>query len=470
MMLQLLVVSLAWGVLAFGAVYAWAYWPLMIALGVVAGAGLATSSPLAWPELRGLAAAMSLVAAATTIQLVPLPVSTLKVLSPATLPLLDQLVPGFAADAAARHPLSIDPALTRTALALFAILSLTVVGVARLLSRNGATGLVERLAVLGVVVALIGIVQGPTSGRIYGFWQPEAGHSNSFGPFVNRNHFAGWMLMAVPLALGPLWDGIAGGLRGVKPDWRHRLLWFSSPEANRLMLLAGAVILMALSLVLTMSRSGMSALAIALLMAAWLAVRSSSSGSRKAATVAYLTAVLVVVVGWVGADAIAQRFGQLPKGAIVRRSGAWSDALGIARDVPLTGTGLNTYGVATLFYQRHDLTIHYAQAHNDYLQLAAEGGVLLLVPTILCVLAFVVAVRRRFREDTGRRAYWLRAGAVLGLVAVAFQESVEFSLQMPGNAALFAVLCGIALHRTPAPLCRPRRRRVSSPPRPPLAA
>jgi hypothetical protein len=40
-------------------------------------------------------------------------------------------------------------------------------------------------------------------------------------------------------------------------------------------------------------------------------------------------------------------------------------------------------------------------------------------------------------------------GAVTGIASIALQETVEFSLQMPGNAALFAVLCGIALHRAP---------------------
>src|SRR4029077_10276375 len=113
--------------------------------------------------------------------------------------------------------------------------------------------------------------------------------------------------------------------------------------------------------------------------------------------------------------------------------------------------GLNTYGVATLFYQQHDLAQYYAQAHNDYLQLAAEGGLLLLVPAAACVVAFITAVRRRFKEETSTSGYWVRVGAVTGLAAIALQETVEFSLQMPGNAVLFAVLCGIALHDSNPP-------------------
>ena len=91
-----------------------------------------------------------------------------------------------------------------------------------------------------------------------------------------------------------------------------------------------------------------------------------------------------------------------------------------------------------MVYQEHELTLHFAEAHNDYLQLAAEGGLLLTIPAALCVASFVIAVRRRFSDEQSIGAYWLRVGAVTGLVAIGLQETVDFSLQMPGNAALFA--------------------------------
>ena len=88
------------------------------------------------------------------------------------------------------------------------------------------------------------------------------------------------------------------------------------------------------------------------------------------------------------------------------------------------------------------------EAHNDYLELVAEGGLLLGVPILVALVLFVREVWRRFREaadDT--RTYWLRAGAVTGLVAIALQEFFDFTLQMPGAAALFVVLAAIAIHR-----------------------
>jgi len=105
-----------------------------------------------------------------------------------------------------------------------------------------------------------------------------------------------------------------------------------------------------------------------------------------------------------------------------------------------------------LFYQRNDPTLHYTAAHNDYLQLAAEGGLLVGIPIAWAVVVLVRTIRRRFSES-GREtaAYWIRVGAVTGLIAIALQEVVDFSLQIPANACLFAFLCAIAIHRVPEP-------------------
>jgi O-antigen ligase len=122
----------------------------------------------------------------------------------------------------------------------------------------------------------------------------------------------------------------------------------------------------------------------------------------------------------------------------------------VVRRYPIAGTGLNTYSVAMIFYQQFNRPVRYSQAHNDYLQLAAEGGLLLTVPAAIAIVVFVRVLRRRFAQETSASTYWIRRGAVVGLLAIALQEIVEFSLQMPGNAFLFAVLCAIALHRTPS--------------------
>jgi O-antigen ligase len=439
----------AWGALAFGAVYPWAYWPL------AAGACLAgvTATIVARGRAdvadRPLRLALAALAVAVLFQLFPLPAGVLAAISPHTVEILRGLNPAFAAGLLPSHPLSVWPRDTLTALALYASFAVLLIGMARLLSVTGSRRLVEALTALGLLLALVGIVQKPLySGAIYGMWELELGRT-PFGPFVNRNHFAGWMIMVLPLTLALLSAGIDRSMRGLKPGWRSKVLWFSSPEASQLMLIAAASVVMALSVMLTMSRSGIIAFTLSLLVMGWFALRALGDRARRATAAVSLAVLLLVVVTWAGPDALVTRFTSGEWGELSNRRGAWADARSVIQHFPLVGTGLNTYWAAALFYQQHELTHFFAQAHNDYLQLAAEGGVLLVVPALVCLGIFIRDVRRAMREQRGSMSWWLRAGAVTSLLAIACQEVVEFSLQMPGNAALFAVVCAIALHRPP---------------------
>lgn len=93
-------------------------------------------------------------------------------------------------------------------------------------------------------------------------------------------------------------------------------------------------------------------------------------------------------------------------------------------------------------------------------QLLAAGGLIVGLPMLVTLAAFTREIRRRFREaQDDTITYWLRAGAVTGLVAIALQETVEFCLQIPGNAVVFTVLAAIAIHHPPA---EQTRRNISS--------
>jgi O-antigen ligase len=439
--------AIVWGALAFGGVYAWAYWPLA---GVCLLSGclaiyVARDAPVK-PADAPLRLVLTVVAGAILVQLFPLPVHTLSTISPHTVDLLHKLNPAFAAGLMRWHAISVWPNDTLVAFALYASLALLLVGTARLLSATGSRRLVQALTVFGVILALIGIIQKPLySGAIYGLWPLDIGRM-PFGPFVNRNHFAGWMLMALPLTLALLSGGIHRSMRGLKPGWRHKVLWFSSPEASQLILVAAAAVIMALSLMLTMSRSGIAAFMLSLVIMASFVVSASDTRSRRLASTACFVLLVIIVVVWSGPEVLASRFAAGDWGEFNNRRGAWTDAWSVVRDFPLSGTGLNTYWAAALFYQHHELEYFFAQSHNDYFQIAAEGGLLLVLPVIACIAVFVRNVSRSMYDGRGSMGWWLRAGAVTSLLAIACQETVEFSLQMPGNAVLFTIICAIALH------------------------
>ena len=442
--------AIAWGALAFGGVYAWAYWPLAGAclLSGCLATYVARDAPLKSGDAP-LMVALMVLAGAILVQLLPLPVATLSTFSPHTVDVLHKLNPAFAAGLIRWHAISVWPHDTLVAFVLYTSLALLFVGTARLLSMTGSDRLVQALTVFGVILALIGIIQKPLyTGSIYGLWPLDIGRM-PFGPFVNRNHFAGWMLMALPLTLAMLSGGIHRSMRGLKPGWRHKVLWFSSREASQLILVAAAAVIMALSLMLTMSRSGIAAFMLSLVIMASFVVRASDTRARRLASTASFVLLVVIVVVWSGPEVLASRFAAGDWGEFNNRRGAWTDAWSVVRDFPLSGTGLNTYWAAALFYQRHELDYFFAQAHNDYFQIAAEGGLLLILPVVACIGLFVRNVSRTMYDRRGSMAWWLRAGAVTSLLAIACQETVEFSLQMPGNAVLFTIVCAIALHNPP---------------------
>lgn len=474
---------IVWGTLAFGAVYPWAYQPLAVAAALTGLAALVQA--FRRRRLRAgddglLLTALALVIAGACLQAVPLPPRLRTTLSPASEDYFREYDPVYrlayeasrgsavvvgalAPQSVPRRPLSLDAGATWRGVLLLGAFTVLLAGLVRTFARSGITRLARWLIGFGVLVALIGIVQKAVLGdhafagmRIYGFWEPTYRLTTPFGPFVNKNHFAGWMLLTLPLAMGYLAGLAEGGLQQVR-GWRKRLLWLSSQAGGQTQLLVLAIAVMTLSLLMTLSRSGIGGLVIAIALTSLAGARAPRSVKARAGLAVSLILLVIVVFQWSSVD-LAARFDTLPE-AVSMRLQAWSDGWAIVKDFPFTGTGLNTYGAATLKYQTGDRVLHFREAHNEYLQVAAEGGLMLGVPAALALFAFVWIVRRRFaRSKDDRLTHWVRVGATTGLVAIAVQSCVEFSLQMPGITAFAVVLMAMALHE-PMPPPQSRRHR-----------
>jgi O-antigen ligase len=178
----------------------------------------------------------------------------------------------------------------------------------------------------------------------------------------------------------------------------------------------------------------------------WFVLRTRHDSSRRRLAVAGLLVIGVVSLGWAGLDTVADRFAQGPG----NRLDVWTDTLHIVRDFPLTGTGLNTYDTAMAGYEVLDV-LYARDAHNDYLEVVSDGGLLVGLPALLLLLLVIVEARRRLKAEHDSRMRWIRLGALTGMVGIAAQELVEFSLQIPANAVLFTVLCGLALREAEEP-------------------
>jgi O-antigen ligase len=466
-----IIATLGWGVLLFGAPYPWTYLPLLAACLGVGAWGLLRSRDADRLRHTTLLVGLIATAGAALVQLIPIPQPTLARVSPSADAFLRRTDVDYGAAAfllkgeadrggegvtsTARHPLSIDPAATRRGLLFLACFGIFLVGAAHGLHRSDVKRIAAGLLILGTLVAVVGIAhRGSGGGKIYGLWQPRFS-LHPFGPFVNRNHFAGFMLMCIPVSVGYLSAASYRAVRRLSSGWHARMVWLGSADASRLALAAFGLFLMVFSLALTLSRSGLACFAVSLPVMIWLAMscgpgrvdEQRKSAPRRLVATVWIFLLLAIVVSWAGLDAIATRFASTEGGPLGGRMAIWSDSLRILRDFPWTGTGLNTFGAISTTYQTSDLQFRYLELHNDYLQIAVEGGLLLIVPALVLMGGLVLAIWRVFsRSEDDVMTFRIRAGAVTGLIAIALQEIVDFSLQMPGNAAFFTLLAAIALH------------------------
>jgi O-antigen ligase len=459
--------TLVWGALAFGAVYPWAYRPLVIACAVL-GSVILLVERRGRPRIGLLAGGLAIIALSIAVQLIPLSTDTVASLNPGGDAFLRQHNLSYgrvaiqspetlpADDGPAAHALSIEPERTRLALSLFIPLALFLLGMTRLLSVTGAAPFARALTIFGVTLALIGIVQYALIGDdprplVYGFWKPRY-VAHPFGPFINANHFAGWMLMAIPVAIALLFDELTQALDEAAST-THRVPLAGSPRIGSLILLAFAVVLMGLALMLTQSRSGIAAFFVGVLLLASLLWRRQRKTTTRLTVAVVCVLLFGVTAQWAGLETFVSKFNGpalSEVGSFGGRLSAWRDTLRIIQASPVTGMGLDTYGTTMILFQTPGLDVHFQEAHNEYLQLAAEGGLLVCVPILLTLIVFVANVGRRFRQaPKGGTTYWLRIGAVISLICIALQSLVDFSLQMPGNAALFAAVAALAIHQSP---------------------
>lgn len=304
---------------------------------------------------------------------------------------------------------------------------------------------VRRLAAvfmaLGFAHAVGGILwhyQG--SGRAY--WGATAGGS-AFGPFINRNNFASLMGMTLLLGFGFL---LSLGHR--RQDASSAFGAPASPglEKGSKRLLFGFVIaVMAGALGLSLSRGGIvSTLAALSVLAIVIGVQRNTR--RHLWRVAAAVAAALAFTVWLAARPLLDRLGTITEGkSIAARTGIWEDTLRIATDFPLFGTGFGTFAEVYPRYQ----TVHAGGvvqfAHNDWVQLLAEGGLAGTLAVFVLIGGYVTAALKRLRRRHDREVIFLALGGLGGMLAFLLHSFTEFNAHIPANALWFTVLAALTL-------------------------
>lgn len=280
--------------------------------------------------------------------------------------------------------------------------------------------------IFGFLVSLFAIIQHFTfNGKLY--WSvtlpPNAG---PFGPFVNRDDFAGFVELTAPLGLA--------------------LLFFRASRREHLTLLLLFTIVPIAAVILSASRGGIIGVAFEFVLLLFFShVRRIGRKQLLGATA--LAVVAVVFIVWLGASEAIERFEQLAPQEISpgSRVSMYRDAWQIFDHHPWFGTGLGTFRVVYPRYVSnyyHGLIVDHA--HNDYLELLADMGVV----GGLCGLSFVVLLFWRglasVRSPEGHARLPVRAGSITACAGLLLHSMVDFNLHIPSNALLFLLLASVA--------------------------
>ena len=280
--------------------------------------------------------------------------------------------------------------------------------------------------------------------KIYWFRQLTQGGS-LFGPYVNRNHYAGLMEMLFPLVLGLFLF--------YKPQVPYRTFrekmsgLFNLKETNIYIVLGFSAVLIATSIFLTSSRSGIVSLCVSLIFFGILFLYRGMD-KKKAVVIVLIGVLIALAVGWFGWGPVVERFGTVkgPQGNIEgARLTIWKDSVNIIKDFPLAGTGFGTFVNIYPGYRTIAGDYLAEHAHNDYLELFSDGGILAVLIIGWFLITFFYKSFRVFRKRREIYSVYMFIAAVTGMFALSVHSIADFNLHIGANGLYFFFLMGLAV-------------------------
>ena len=351
---------------------------------------------------------------------------------PAALPILALLLLGivqsiaFTGGDGQRWSLSMDVEATRQTLTILFFLGFAFIVASNfLVTRERLLRLANALTIFGAALAAFALVQHFAWNGSFYWLRPTT--QSVFGPFVNRNHFAGYMAMLMPVPLALILHVVRG----------HGRLLFGFAAA-----------LMGTAAIISNSRSGVISLAGSMVFMMILKKRDTVRVSTIGPVVIVALAVIAGVL-WIGASEILEHFGdavdQLVQSGTpdVGRATIWQGTLNAIRHHPVLGVGLGALVTVFPTYETVPSLLRINYAHNDYLQILAEAGAAGGIIVVWFIAVVLFGVYRGIRSrDPLRAAMAMASGA--GIIAILIQSVAETDLQIPSNALLFLVLAAVA--------------------------
>jgi O-antigen ligase len=281
---------------------------------------------------------------------------------------------------------------------------------------------------LGFFVSIFGILQHLTfNGKLY--WARVMHYGGlPFGPYVNRNHFAGFAELVIPVALVPLFLG--------------------KVRRERLFLVSLFAVVPIVALLLSASRGGIISFAVQLVILVLL-ILVQRMRSRSMFLGGLVVVAALMMVSWIGVQKVLGRFSNMQSLEVTagKRTAMREDTWRLFLAHPIIGTGMGTFEMEIPPYDSlYDGKV-VNHAHNDYVEELAETGI---AGGILCAwflgVVFVTSLRR-LSEANGAFGAVLNLTGLIACCGILVHSLVDFNLHIPANALFFLLSAHLAVVR-----------------------
>lgn len=322
------------------------------------------------------------------------------------------------------------------------------------------------VVVAGVVHATLAAVFATQRGGYTFFFRDFVFNGRLSGTFANPDHLAGFMELCLSAGFGLLVSQFSGSDSGKSASgWQHGVKAVLEFLLSRKMLLRMALVVMVVALVGTRSRMGNAAFFIALSLVGLL-VAVVSTKLRKPAMwlVASMLVIDVFIVGqFVGLDRVVERFqntaastaaqaealnlpefgGKPKEESLQQRMTIPLVSAQLVPEAPWFGRGGATYYLALPPIKPAGFVHTWDHAHNDYVEIAVDTGLVGLGLLMLAALATFWRAATLLRDSQPRLHRGVGAAALMAITCMALHSLVDFNLQIPANAFTLVLLMAL---------------------------
>lgn len=382
----------------------------------------------------------------TTIQILPLPDSLMAFVSPSTHNIYETFIDN---GVGMWRTISLNPDATKEELLkLLAYAAIFLVVINHYQTKTQLESIIRTIIYMGCFLAIFAVIQKMSwNGRLYWFYPVGEGLRSDnlyiWGPYINHNHFAGYMGMVIPLGMGLLLHKISNinSLPGI--PWSRRIARFlDRKDSIAVVFLLIAILIMTAVLFLSLSRGGIIGFTASVLFFVGM-IRCSRSLKRKTWFLMLLGLIIFLVVIVASWGRIEERFKEIGEEGKIKRIEVWADTINIVRDFPILGTGLGTFKNIYPYYQTKNPRLLFEHTENDYLEILTDMGFAGFFIIIGMASVFFYSIIKLWRQRHNNYVKCIVAGGVSSCVAIVVHSFTDFNLRIPANMMLLTVIAAV---------------------------